>query len=74
MSPAFSFERVLAKADAKYVYGLTATPERPDGHQPIIFMQCGPIRYKVDAKSQAAQCEFDRYIIPSFTKYARAGC
>ena len=65
--PAFSFERVLASANAKYVYGLTATPERPDGHQPIIFMQCGPIRYKVDAKSQAARREFDHYIIPCFT-------
>lgn len=25
--------------------GLTATPIRRDGQQPIIFMQCGPIRY-----------------------------
>ena len=65
--PAFSFERVLASVSAKYVYGLTATPERPDGHQPIIFMQCGPVRYKVDAKTQAARCEFDHYVIPCFT-------
>ena len=65
--PAFSFERVLTTADAKYVYGLTATPERSDGHQPIIFMQCGPIRFKVDAKSQAALREFEHYVIPCFT-------
>lgn len=65
--PAFSFERVLASVSAKYVYGLTATPERPDGHQPIIFMQCGPVRYKVDAKTQAARREFDHYVIPCFT-------
>lgn len=38
---------------ARYAYGLSATPVRQDGHQPIIFMQCGPIRYLVDAKSQA---------------------
>ena len=42
---AFSFEAILRRAPAKYVLGLTATPTRRDGHQPIIFMQCGPIRY-----------------------------
>lgn len=40
---AVSFEKVLAQAKAKYVLGLTATPYRRDGHQPIIHMQCGPI-------------------------------
>lgn len=47
---AFSFEQVLSKANAKYVLGLTATPYRRDGHQPIIMMQCGPIRYNLKAK------------------------
>lgn len=42
---AFSFEEILKYAKAKYVLGLTATPIRRDGRQPIIFMQCGPIRY-----------------------------
>ena len=42
---AFSFETILKQAKAKYVVGLTATPVRRDGHQPIIFMQCGPIRH-----------------------------
>lgn len=42
---AFSFEGILKRAKAKYVLGLTATPVRRDGHQPIIFMQCGLIRY-----------------------------
>lgn len=42
---AFSFEGILKQAKAKYVLGLTATPIRRDGRQPIIFMQCGPIRY-----------------------------
>jgi superfamily II DNA or RNA helicase len=50
---AFTFERVLKHVRARYVYGLTATPIRKDGLHPIIFMQCGPIRYKVDARSQA---------------------
>jgi len=42
---ALSFEKILKQAKAKYVIGLTATPIRRDGHQPIIFMQCGPIRH-----------------------------
>ncbi|MEP6877920.1 MAG: DEAD/DEAH box helicase family protein [Nitrosospira sp.] len=42
---AFSFEGILKHGKARYVLGLTATPVRRDGHQPIIFMQCGPIRY-----------------------------
>ena len=42
---AFLFEAILKSAGAKYVLGLTATPIRRDGQQPIIFMQCGPIRH-----------------------------
>lgn len=64
---AFSFEKVLKSANAKYVYGLTATPTRKDGHHPIIFMQCGPIRYRDDAKRQAEKRPFEHYIIPRFT-------
>lgn len=65
---AFSFEKVLKAVNSKYVYGLSATPTRQDGHHPIIFMQCGPIRYLVDAKSQAEKREFSHYIIPRLTK------
>lgn len=42
---AVSFDTILKRTKAKYVLGLTATPIRRDGQQPIIFMQCGPIRY-----------------------------
>lgn len=66
---AFSFEKVLKEANAKYVYGLTATPIRQDGHHPIIFMQCGPIRYKVNAKLQAEKREFSHFIVPRFTEF-----
>lgn len=44
---------MLKQVRTKYIYGLTATPIRKDGLHPIIFMQCGPIRYKVDSKTQA---------------------
>jgi len=66
---AFSFEMVLKNVNAKYVYGLTATPTRKDGHHPIIFMQCGPIRYRDDAKKQAEKRPFDHYLIPRFTSF-----
>jgi hypothetical protein len=52
--PAVSFERVLAEAKARFVVGLTATPQRRDGQHPITEMQLGPIRFAVDPKSQAA--------------------
>ena len=64
---AFSFEKILRTATARYVYGLTATPTRKDGHQPIIFMQCGPVRYRDDARKQAEKRPFEHYIIPRFT-------
>lgn len=64
---AFSFEKVLRTANAKYVYGLTATPTRQDGQHPIIFMQCGPIRYQVSAKEQAEKQGFSHIVIPRFT-------
>ncbi len=43
---AVSFDAVLRRTKAKYVLGLTATPIRRDGQQPIIFMQCGAIRHR----------------------------
>ena len=68
---AVSFEQVLKEVNAKYVYGLTATPVRQDGHQPIIHMQCGPIRYQVDAKAQAEKRPFAHAVIPKFTSFAQ---
>lgn len=50
---AFSFEALLKAAGAKYVLGLTATPVRRDGQQPIIFMQCGPIRHTASRPESA---------------------
>lgn len=66
---AFTFEKILREVNAKYVYGLTATPKRQDGHQPIITMQCGPIRYQVDAFAQSVNREFSHYVIPEFTDF-----
>ena len=64
---AVNFETILKYANAKYVHGLTATPTRQDGHHPIIFMQCGAILYRVDAKEQAEKRSFEYYLVPRFT-------
>lgn len=60
--PAFSFEQVIRQAKAKYITGLTATVARKDGHHPIIFMRCGPLRYKVDAKIAARERLFEHTV------------
>jgi len=64
---AFTYEQILKTTNAKYIYGLTATPTRKDGHHPILFMHCGPIRYRDDPKKQAEKRPFDHYIVPRFT-------
>lgn len=66
---AVNFEQILKTVNARYVYGLTATPIRKDGHQPIIFMQCGPIRYSADAKAQMLSQYFERLLVPRFTPF-----
>ncbi len=60
---AHSFEQVARRAQARFVAGLSATVTRKDGHHPIIFMQCGPIRYRVNAKAQAVLRPFDHTVI-----------
>lgn len=66
---AVSFEKVLKSVRAKKVYGLTATPVRKDGLHPIIFMQCGPIRYKTDPKKQAEIRPFRQTLIIRKTNF-----
>lgn len=68
--PAVSFERVLAEAKARYVVGLTATPQRRDGHHPITEMQLGPVRFAVDPKGQAAQRPFAHKLVVRETTFA----
>ncbi len=58
-----SFEQVARRARARYVLGLSATVTRKDGHHPIIVMQCGPVRYRVSAKLQAASRPFCHSVI-----------
>jgi superfamily II DNA or RNA helicase len=71
--PAFSFERVLAKVKARYVVGLTATPQRRDGHHPITQMQLGPVRYAVDAKAHANKRPFEHRLVVRETGFTPTG-
>jgi superfamily II DNA or RNA helicase len=66
---AFTFEQVMKQVKAKYVLGLTATPERKDGHHPIIYMQCGPIRYRLSARSMTDASPFEHEVIPRLTDF-----
>lgn len=60
-------ELVLKSAPAKYVYGLSATPERSDGLTRALSMLCGPLRYAIDPKTQVIQQGIQRIVRPRFT-------
>lgn len=60
---AFSFESILKQAKVRYIIGLTATPVRRDGHQPIIFMQCGSIRHSA-TRAENAPTKLE--VLPNF--------
>ena len=64
-----SFELAARRAKARFVTGLSATVTRKDGHHPIILMQCGPIRHRVDAKAQAAARPFTHLVIVRPTNF-----
>jgi superfamily II DNA or RNA helicase/very-short-patch-repair endonuclease len=58
-----SFEQVVRQAKARFVTGLSATVTRKDGHHPIIFMQCGPVRFRVSAKQGTAAHPFEHTVM-----------
>ena len=64
-----SFEAVTRQFKGKYITGLSATVTRKDGHHPIIYMNCGPVRYRVSAKSQAEKRAFKHQFIVRNTSF-----
>ncbi len=66
---AVGFEAIARAAKARYVLGLSATVTRKDGHHPIIFMQCGPVRHRVDARKQAAARPFAHQVVTRPTPF-----
>lgn len=67
--PAVSFERVLQEVKARYVVGLTATPKRRDGHDPIVRMQCGPVRFAVIQGDQTRKRQFEHRLVVRETEF-----
>ena len=59
---------VLQEVNAKYVYGVTATPFRSDGLEKINYMLLGPIRYKYTSKDRAKEQGIEHLIYPRFTR------
>lgn len=68
-----SFEQVVRRFKGQFVTGLSATVSRKDGHHPIIFMQCGPIRHRVDAKAQTRARPFKHTVFVRLTGFRQAG-
>jgi len=66
---AFTFEQVMKQVKAKYVVGLTATPTRKDGHHPIIYMQCGPARFSMSARTMTETTPFEHRVILRHTEF-----
>jgi len=66
---AFTFEQVMRQVKARYVVGLTATPSRKDGHHPIIYMQCGPIRFNMSARTMTETTPFEHNVTPRHTEF-----
>jgi superfamily II DNA or RNA helicase/very-short-patch-repair endonuclease len=71
---AHSFEQVVRRAKARFVLGLSATVTRKDGHHPIVFMQCGPARHRVDARAQAAARPFEHTVVVRPTAFQSGRC
>ncbi|WP_419910279.1 TOTE conflict system archaeo-eukaryotic primase domain-containing protein [Hoeflea sp.] len=71
---AVSFEAVAQRAKAKHVLGLSATVTRKDGHHPIVFMQCGPVRYRTDARAQAIARPFGHRVVRRMTNFTLPAC
>jgi len=69
-----SFELVARRAKARFFTGLSATVTRKDGHHPVIFMQCGPVRHRVDAKTQAATRPFAHQVLVRPTGFRPPDC
>ena len=61
-------QALMQRIRAKYVYGLTATPNRSDRLDEIIYMLLGPVRHKYTAREQADAQGLERFVLPRFTK------
>ena len=63
------YETVLRQANARYVYGFSATPKRQDGKETLVFQQCGSVRYQQNSKKSAEESGLTHTLIPRFTQF-----
>ncbi len=61
---AVSFEMILKESHCRYVLGLSATVTRKDGRHPIVYMQCGPCRHRVNQRQEIRNQPFKHYVLP----------
>lgn len=59
---------LLQKINAKYVYGVSATPKRGDSLDKIIYMLLGPLRHRFSALERAQEQGIGHYFIPRYTR------
>ena len=64
-----SFEEITRQFKGKFITDLSATVTRKDGHHPIIYMNCGPVRYRVSAKLQAKKRAFSHKLVVRSTQF-----
>lgn len=61
-------QEILKKVNAKYVYGVSATPMRSDNLEKINYMLLGPIRHKYTALERTVEQGIDHLVIPRYTR------
>lgn len=59
---------LLQKINAKYVYGVSATPKRGDSLDRIIYMLLGPLRHRFTALERAKEQGIGHYFVPRYTR------
>ncbi len=59
---------LLQKINAKYVYGVSATPKRGDSLDKIIYMLLGPLRHRFTALERAQEQGIGHYFVPRYTR------
>ena len=63
---AFKYEAAIRELCPKYLYGLTATPERSDEREEFAYRCIGPL---VQLEEEPNSSDFLRYYHPRFTKF-----
>lgn len=61
-------QEILKKINAKYVYGVSATPMRSDNLEKINYMLLGPVRHRYTALERAEAQGIDHLVIPRYTR------